>query len=140
MLTTTSISTFTSLTFPTGHYPLKKKNNLKNSAHITIAKRHPSTLGIFPSTEIRLNHDKKYILPLKQPQTSLKIAFTPNSKSPSSTSTTTVLKSPPKSKIPHPTSPKPIPKISPSITIKERSRKSTSPTTTTTTAHTKYLP
>ena len=49
----------------------------------------------------------KYILPLKQPQTSLTTTFTTNSKPFTSTFTTTITKSPPKSKIPFATSSKP---------------------------------
>ena len=108
----------------------KKKSNLKKSPRITIPKRRPPELGNFISNNIRLKRLKKYILPLKQPQTSLTATFTTNSKSSGSTSTsTTARKSQPNSTIPPPTNPNPTPKHSTFHTDKECSPKNTNPTT-----------
>ena len=107
----------------------ENKSDLKKSPHITIPKRPPLELDIFISNDIRLKRHKKYILPLKQPQTSLVATFTTNSKSSGSTSTTTVTKSQPKSTIPPPTNPNPTPKHSTFVTDKECSPRNTNPTT-----------
>ena len=81
------------LLFRTHHLPQttlsKKERNLKRSSHVTITKRRPPTLDIFPFTSTRLKLHKKYILPLKQPQPGFTTAFPTNSKSSTSTSITT---------------------------------------------------
>lgn len=76
------------LSFPNNHVPKKIKNALTSSSK-------KATLNIFTSTDIRLEHYKKFPLPFKHHKTSLTTPPTNSSKLSTSTSITINTKSPP---------------------------------------------
>ena len=115
------------------HFPYYPDHHLPHSVPTPLATTTPMQP---PPPTAHTNCHKKYILLLKQPQTSLITSFITYSKSSTSTSTATAKKFLPKLKIPPPTNPKATPKHFNSFIEKKRSPKNTTPTTITATTQT----
>ena len=96
-ISTTNNSFVEPVTFPK-QIPSNEKNSIKESACVTLPKKRPPTLDIFPSRDIWLKRHKKYSSPFTQLQTNLAASPASNIKSSTSISASTATNAPPKSK------------------------------------------